>query len=946
LNLNRVSPREILFAAFFFGLVAFLILGWKWHQLGTLSEVPLVDPAGVLQVKCWQTLNAAEFARGRFPLWNPHTGLGQPHLANIQTGVFFPFSLLYVMFARPGVYDLVLASKLILCALLIYFLLRRWWLTWPSAAAASLIYAFGGYSLWFIQLIDMNSQIFLPLLIHLWGRLTFCINRRNLVSAGLTCAVIITGGHPEAAFNTFLVAGLFALFLVLSRGKIRKRIPHGLLAIAASLVLGAMCSAAVLLPFTNYLSRSFSLHAPGFGLFHLDIRGLANLLYPGIHLVFSDLPSRIPVEMLDQGLAGMLKAGYDQTAVPGVPPGAGILIIFLALTGIMSLKKQAPAACFFAFLLIILLGLTFGLPGFRLLALIPPLHVASNFKFYFSEIHFCIAILAGFGMERLLGKHGPAVLSSRSFGFFWAGTFIALILAWIQFRLTPGVCGYPCGVVGTDVFQYDSLWLFLAVILITGARRWPLRRKLFSSMLVMILCGSLFCLSRSVRPYIELGTRNLSQAPYLAYLKGKADASQGFRITGLDGFFPPNLPLRWGLDDIRSSDAVFYRPYMELLNALNHHTERQSVDYFYPSYYTRASSDHLDEGLAALMGIRYAVGLMPLDAGLIIEDALIRASLVLAEERPQKILSTRRHEDMQVLFMHAPARLDYQISPGQKKGVLEFTPWLDKRISGCHNADGVGFQASLRTAQGKRLLYNRFFGRESLPIRTGPLGIALSELDQNEPLDLSLTTQPGPGGNRNCDWSGWAGLAIRKPFMDAPRFRIIKSRDQEGRKVYISENPSVFPHAFSTSRARVVEDKITRLALLSQFSREQLREIILIERQEGEPGFSGDRGYIRWLARGADEMRLEVRRASPGYLVLVQAYYPGWRAYRDGTEVRILRADHALCSVAIPHGKHRVCFRFEPGDFQIGLWTSLSSLGFGLIFFALAFFQKKKRDQG
>ncbi len=935
-----MSPREIFFAAFFFGLVAFLLLGWNWRELGTLSDVPLVDPAGVLQVKCWQSFNAAEFSRGHFPLWNPHTGLGQPHLANIQTAVFYPLSLLYAGFASPAIYDLLLAFRLFLAALFIYFLLRRWWLGWASAAAASLIYAFGGYSLWFMQLIDMNSQIFLPVLLHLWGRLSFWPNRKNLVFAGLMSAVIISGGHPEAAFNTFLVAGLFALFLIFTRHKINKRPLHALLAIASSLLLGAMCSAALLLPFMNYLSRSFSLHAPGFGLFHLDIRGLINLLYPGIHLIFSDLPSRIPLEMLDQGLIGMFKAGYFETSVPGVPPGSGILIIFLAITGMVSLETRAPAACFFASLLVILLGLTFGLPGFRVLALIPPLHVASNFKFYFSEIHFCIAVLAGFGMEHLLRKHGPGVL------FFWAGTFIAIILAWVQFRVSHELCAGPCGSDGTNIFRYDSLWLFLAVMLITAAWRWPLRRMFFSCMLVMVLGGSLFCLSRSVRPYIELGTRRLSEAPYLAYLKGQADASQGFRITGLDGFFPPNLPLRWGLDDIRSSDAVFYRPYMEILNALNHHTERQSVDYFYPSYYTRASSDHLDESLAALMGIRYAVGLLPLDADLIMEDALIQASLVLAEERPQKILSTQGPEKMQVLFMHAPARLDYQISAVDKKGILEFSPWLDKRIPDYHNADGVGFQASIRTAQVARLLYSRFFGKESIPLKTGPLAFALSELSQNEPLDLSLTTQPGPRDNRNCDWSGWAGLAVRKSFMDAPRFKVIKSKDQNGRNVYISENRSAFPRAFSPSQALVIEDKTRRLALLSRLTEEQLMEIILLERQNGEPGFFGDRGYIRWLVRGADEVWIEIRRASPGYLVLVESDYPGWRAWLDGTAVQVLRADHALRAVAIPHGRHRVCFRFEPRDFQIGLWVSLSSGVCGVMFLILAAFRKKERNKG
>ena len=83
---------------------------------GALSTLPRVDPAGVLQVWAWNQFSVSELRRGHFPLWNPHTALGQPHLANLQTAVFYPLSIIQAWLANPLVSDLVLLIRLALAA--------------------------------------------------------------------------------------------------------------------------------------------------------------------------------------------------------------------------------------------------------------------------------------------------------------------------------------------------------------------------------------------------------------------------------------------------------------------------------------------------------------------------------------------------------------------------------------------------------------------------------------------------------------------------------------------------------------------------------------------------------------------------------------------------------------------------------------------------------------
>jgi hypothetical protein len=76
-----------------------------------------------------------------------------------------------------------------------------------------------------------------------------------------------------------------------------------------------------------------------------------------------------------------------------------------------------------------------------------------------------------------------------------------------------------------------------------------------------------------------------------------------------------------------------------------------------------------------------------------------------------------------------------------------------------------------------------------------------------------------------------------------------------------------------------------------------------------------------------DEAVLKARLDRPGWLVLADTYYPGWRAFgKDGRELRIYRADMTLRAVALQEGGHAVTFRYLPEDFRIGLYASLASV--------------------
>ncbi len=73
---------------------------------------------------------------------------------------------------------------------------------------------------------------------------------------------------------------------------------------------------------------------------------------------------------------------------------------------------------------------------------------------------------------------------------------------------------------------------------------------------------------------------------------------------------------------------------------------------------------------------------------------------------------------------------------------------------------------------------------------------------------------------------------------------------------------------------------------------------------------------------------IAVETDQPGYLVLPDAYYPGWQATIDGQPEPIRRANYAFRAVYVPAGQHTVQFVFDPVIWKVGLAISgLTLLG-------------------
>jgi uncharacterized membrane protein YfhO len=87
---------------------------------------------------------------------------------------------------------------------------------------------------------------------------------------------------------------------------------------------------------------------------------------------------------------------------------------------------------------------------------------------------------------------------------------------------------------------------------------------------------------------------------------------------------------------------------------------------------------------------------------------------------------------------------------------------------------------------------------------------------------------------------------------------------------------------------------------------------------------------------------VDLELPAPAWLVLTDAWYPGWEATLDGEPAALHRADVLFRAVYVPAGSHRVRLVFEPASWRAGAAISVM----GWVAFAIAALASLGRMRG
>lgn len=140
----------------------------------------------------------------------------------------------------------------------------------------------------------------------------------------------------------------------------------------------------------------------------------------------------------------------------------------------------------------------------------------------------------------------------------------------------------------------------------------------------------------------------------------------------------------------------------------------------------------------------------------------------------------------------------------------------------------------------------------------------------------------------------------------------------------IFEYPDAFPRAFLASAFSVASTDKEIIDTL--FSKEFNRRDTLVLEQKPFIAPQAGTGSAAIRAYTPTKVIIETNAAVPKLLFLSDVYDTGWRAFVDGKESQIYRADYDFRAVALPAGTHTVQFIYEPVELRWGIILSVVGL--------------------
>jgi hypothetical protein len=157
-------------------------------------------------------------------------------------------------------------------------------------------------------------------------------------------------------------------------------------------------------------------------------------------------------------------------------------------------------------------------------------------------------------------------------------------------------------------------------------------------------------------------------------------------------------------------------------------------------------------------------------------------------------------------------------------------------------------------------------------------------------------------------------------FSTDGRFQQVHSGD-----VKIYEVLDALPRAYIVHQTRVIADDELALEAMASPSYDPARTAILAGGQEIDQAPQVE-PRVTVTAYDPEQIALKASLTAPGYLVLSDAWYPGWHATVNGEPASIERANVHFRAVSLPEGTHVVRFTFRPRSYAAGLVLSTLTL--------------------
>ncbi|MBW1942495.1 MAG: YfhO family protein [Deltaproteobacteria bacterium] len=371
------------------------------------------------------------------PFWCPNYFCGSPFLSDIQSGVFYPLSLIFYFLPFPFSYNIYVVCHFFFAYLFFYLFIRGLGLSTGAALFAGVSYCFGGFIIASVGMLNnLTVAIWLPAILWSFQKASDEGWTTGYFLTALFLSMAILGGEPQLFLMTVGLLFLFGMMRASpwnSHG--RSLLKTGLILFGLIALSGLMTAVQLGPTYTDYQysARLGGLTYQEVTKFSLEWGMLKHLILP-LHF---DADFATNPDTLSRFFPGKGEMPWLLTIYPG------LLIVPLALVGVFHHFSRK----FLLWPIIFLLGLTLALGKYTPLyylfyKVFPFFRFPEKFMFLAG---FSLLVMSAYGFDRLM-----SLLKGRGIPPLLPGTLLILVLVLDLY----GAHGNLNPVVRSSFYQY------------------------------------------------------------------------------------------------------------------------------------------------------------------------------------------------------------------------------------------------------------------------------------------------------------------------------------------------------------------------------------------------------------------------------------------------------------------------------------------------------------
>lgn len=167
-------------------------------------------------------------------------------------------------------------------------------------------------------------------------------------------------------------------------------------------------------------------------------------------------------------------------------------------------------------------------------------------------------------------------------------------------------------------------------------------------------------------------------------------------------------------------------------------------------------------------------------------------------------------------------------------------------------------------------------------------------------------------------------LLLSEPVaLDPEQFEVVYSKE-----IAIYRFKSCLARALLVNEYEVEANPLKLRARVTSHDFDPTRKLLLEDQPEdfAVGGNGQSSAVVKINSYKPDDVTIDATLDRPGFVLLLDTYFPGWTATVNGRPAKIYRADYNFRAVQLPPGQSKLCFAYRPVSFRIGLWLAAASI--------------------